>query len=1365
MTAPDHPYPSYLELQLTATDSAGRTASASVALQPKTVGLAIGSVPSGLSLIVSGNDPAQTPYTATVIANSSQSLIAPETQVVGSTTYVFSGWSDGGAATHDIVAPTGGASYTATYAAGSTTSYLSDLAYSAVANGWGPVEKDLSNGEQAAGDGHPITLNGVVYAKGLGTHAASDVRYTMGGTCSLFTATVGVDDEVGANGSVVFQVFTDGTKVYDSGLLTGSSPSGTVSLNVTGKTALQLVVTNGGDNIDFDHADWADAKLTCGSTTDTTPPSVTGTSPANGATGVASSIAPSATFSEAIDPTTISTTTMTLTNQATSAAVAGSVAYNGTSHVATFSPSAALAAGTTYLARVKGGSTGVKDLAGNALAADVTWTFTTAALTASQVRIETAANGTGTVVPAQSLATGSAITGYAISRDSAGGFIANVPANWSLTSISGGVVATDLVVAGDAKSATFTGHAAGSAIIHPAVSGLTSVNSGTITVTAGSTTSYLSDLAYSAVANGWGPVEKDLSNGEQAAGDGHPITLNGVVYAKGLGTHAASDVRYTMGGTCSLFTATVGVDDEVGANGSVVFQVFTDGTKVYDSGLLTGSSPSGTVSLNVTGKTALQLVVTNGGDNIDFDHADWADAKLTCGSTTDTTPPSVTGTSPANGATGVASSIAPSATFSEAIDPTTISTTTMTLTNQATSAAVAGSVAYNGTSHVATFSPSAALAAGTTYLARVKGGSTGVKDLAGNALAADVTWTFTTAALTASQVRIETAANGTGTVVPAQSLATGSAITGYAISRDSAGGFIANVPANWSLTSISGGVVATDLVVAGDAKSATFTGHAAGSAIIHPAVSGLTSVDSGTITVTAGSTTSYLSDLAYSAVANGWGPVEKDLSNGEQAAGDGHPITLNGVVYAKGLGTHAASDVRYTMGGTCSLFTATVGVDDEVGANGSVVFQVFTDGTKVYDSGLLTGSSPSGTVSLNVTGKTALQLVVTNGGDNIDFDHADWADAKLTCGSTTDTTPPSVTGTSPANGATGVASSIAPSATFSEAIDPTTISTTTMTLTNQATSAAVAGSVAYNGTSHVATFSPSAALAAGTTYLARVKGGSTGVKDLAGNALAADVTWTFTTAALTASQVRIETAANGTGTVVPAQSLATGSAITGYAISRDSAGGFIANVPANWSLTSISGGVVATDLVVAGDAKSATFTGHAAGSAIIHPAVSGLTSVDSGTITVTAGSTTSYLSDLAYSAVANGWGPVEKDLSNGEQAAGDGHPITLNGVVYAKGLGTHAASDVRYTMGGTCSLFTATVGVDDEVGANGSVVFQVFTDGTKVYDSGLLTGSSPSGTVSLNVTGKTALQLVVTNGGDNIDFDHADWADAKLTCG
>jgi hypothetical protein len=132
--------------------------------------------------------------------------------------------------------------------------------------------------------------------------------------------------------------------------------------------------------------------------------------------------------------------------------------------------------------------------------------------------------------------------------------------------------------------------------------------------------------------------------------------------------------------------------------------------------------------------------------------------------------------------------------------------------------------------------------------------------------------------------------------------------------------------------------------------------------------------------------------------------------------------------------------------------------------------------------------------------------------------------------------------------------------------------------------------------------------------------------------------------------------------------------------------------------------------------------------------------------------------------MTNGWGPVERDLSNGEQAQGDGQTITLNGITFAKGLGTHAASDVRYTISG-CTRFQASLGVDDEVGPNGSVDFQVYLDGVKAYDSGLMLGNSLTAPLDLDVTAKSQLRLVVTNGGDGIDYDHADWADARLTCG
>ena len=110
---------------------------------------------------------------------------------------------------------------------------------------------------------------------------------------------------------------------------------------------------------------------------DTTAPTVTDTSPAAGATGVAVSANVTGTFSEAMNASTVTSGTFTLTAGATT--VPAAVSYNSTNNVATLNPTADLAAGTTYTATIKGGSTGVKDAAGNALASDRTWTFTTAA--------------------------------------------------------------------------------------------------------------------------------------------------------------------------------------------------------------------------------------------------------------------------------------------------------------------------------------------------------------------------------------------------------------------------------------------------------------------------------------------------------------------------------------------------------------------------------------------------------------------------------------------------------------------------------------------------------------------------------------------------------------------------------------------------------------------------------------------------------------------------------------------------------------------------------------------------------------------------------------------------------------------------
>jgi hypothetical protein len=121
-------------------------------------------------------------------------------------------------------------------------------------------------------------------------------------------------------------------------------------------------------------------------------------------------------------------------------------------------------------------------------------------------------------------------------------------------------------------------------------------------------------------------------------------------------------------------------------------------------------------------------------------------------------------------------------------------------------------------------------------------------------------------------------------------------------------------------------------------------------------------------------------------------------------------------------------------------------------------------------------------------------------------------------------------------------------------------------------------------------------------------------------------------------------------------------------------------------------------------------------------------------------------------------------MSVGGNQAGDGKTITLNGVAYAKGLGTNSISDVQVYLDGRCSTFAATVGVDDEVGSAGSVTFSVVADGTTLTTTPVLTGSSSSANINVPVTGAQVLDLVVGDGGDGNGNDHGDWANPTLTC-
>jgi glucose/arabinose dehydrogenase/PKD repeat protein len=112
--APDHDYPSYLELVLTATDSFGTSASVVRRLNPKTVRLGFATSPTGLRLVVNGSS-ATTPFSRTVIVGSSVNVTATSPQTIATGTYAYASWSDGKAQTHQIDAPATDKTYTATF--------------------------------------------------------------------------------------------------------------------------------------------------------------------------------------------------------------------------------------------------------------------------------------------------------------------------------------------------------------------------------------------------------------------------------------------------------------------------------------------------------------------------------------------------------------------------------------------------------------------------------------------------------------------------------------------------------------------------------------------------------------------------------------------------------------------------------------------------------------------------------------------------------------------------------------------------------------------------------------------------------------------------------------------------------------------------------------------------------------------------------------------------------------------------------------------------------------------------------------------------------------------------------------------------
>ncbi len=131
-----------------------------------------------------------------------------------------------------------------------------------------------------------------------------------------------------------------------------------------------------------------------------------------------------------------------------------------------------------------------------------------------------------------------------------------------------------------------------------------------------------------------------------------------------------------------------------------------------------------------------------------------------------------------------------------------------------------------------------------------------------------------------------------------------------------------------------------------------------------------------------------------------------------------------------------------------------------------------------------------------------------------------------------------------------------------------------------------------------------------------------------------------------------------------------------------------------------------------------------------------------------------WLSSLDLKKMTAGWGNAMAD----HEISGAG--LSINGMKFDKGVGTHAASRMRVDLGGHTRRFQANVGLDDSAEGHGSVEFVITADGKILWRSGLMAGQQGAKAVDIDLTGARVLELLVTDGGDGTSYDHADWANA-----
>lgn len=426
----------------------------------------------------------------------------------------------------------------------------------------------------------------------------------------------------------------------------------------------------------------------CGQET-VTVPLVVSVTPAQGATNVAINTTVGATFSMAMNPTTLSASTFTVTGPS-GAAVAGAVTYSGTT--ATFTPSAVLAYSTLYTATI---TTGAKNPGGVSLLAAYVWTFTT--ITPPPTVLSTVPVNGATNVPISQILSATFSEAMASTSISATTFKVTGPGG---TAVAGTVTYSGVV-------ATFT----------PAAN-LTNNTLYTATITTGATS-----LAGTPLAANYVWTFTTITP--------PPVVISTVPVNTATGVLVSQVISATFNEamTCSTLASPATTFTLAGPGATAVA-----GT-VSCAGSVATFTPSAGLAVNTLYTATISTAAKSLAGTPMASNYSWNFRTVPA-----TTAPAVISTVPVNGATSVPTNQIVTATFSEAMSSATINAATFTLSGPG-GAAVTGAVTYVASGSVATFTPAANLTASTVYTATI---TTGAMDLAGNALSSNYVWTFTT---------------------------------------------------------------------------------------------------------------------------------------------------------------------------------------------------------------------------------------------------------------------------------------------------------------------------------------------------------------------------------------------------------------------------------------------------------------------------------------------------------------------------------------------------------------------------------------------------------------------------------------------